>query len=146
MASIKIVTSDKDINNCHSVMCQLRPHIAVEDFLSLVKTQMQQGYRLAYVEQGGAPVACAGYRCSQNLAWGKFLYVDDLITDEGQRSKGYGKLLLEWLRQQARENDCAQLELDSGLQRKDAHRFYEREAMAMTSYHFSSKLYTAAWL
>ena len=139
MASIKI-TTDQEINDCFAVMSQLRPHLARADFVSLVRTQMQQGYYLAYVEDGGVPVACAGYRYSQNLAWGKFLYVDDLITDEAQRSKGFGKLLLDWLKQQAREHHCAQLELDSGVQRKDAHRFYEREAMPITSYHFSAQL------
>jgi hypothetical protein len=31
---------------------------------------------------------------------------------------------------------CTQLHLDSGMQRKDAHRFYEREGMVAEGLHF----------
>lgn len=70
------------------------------------------------------------------MAWGRFLYVDDLVTLAEHRSKGYGATLLSWLRQQAAKEGCAQMHLDSGTQRQQAHRFYEREGMAMASFHF----------
>jgi len=140
MPLIKIATTDNEINNCYAVMSQLRPHILVDEFLPIVKDQMQNNYHLAYVESDGQVVACAGFRYSQNLAWDKFLYVDDLITDSQQRSRGYGKQLLDWLIQQARLNSCAQLHLDSGVQRLEAHRFYEREGISKTGYHFAINL------
>jgi GNAT superfamily N-acetyltransferase len=140
MTNIKLATTDEAINSCYPVMVQLRPHIAESDFLPRVKAQLQQGFNLAYLEANGQVVACAGYRYGNNLAWGKFLYVDDLITDAQQRSKGYGKQLLDWLQQQARDNDCDQFHLDSGTQRKDAHRFYEREGMSLTAYHYVTQL------
>lgn len=137
MTTIKKAITDNEINNCYAVMSQLRPHILQQEFAPLVKTQMQSGYHLAYVESEGMPVACTGFRYSQNLAWGKFIYVDDLITDDRQRSKGYGKQLLDWLIDQAKANTCSQLHLDSGVQRLDAHRFYERESVDKTGYHFA---------
>lgn len=140
MAFVRLATTDNDINGCYAVMAQLRPHIQQDEFLPLVKAQIQNGYQLAYVDTQGIPVACAGFRYGQTLAWGKFLYVDDLITDEQQRSKGYGKQLLDWLNAQARDNGCGQLHLDSGVQRVDAHRFYEREGLSKTSYHFAMSL------
>ena len=140
MVDIKLAITDQAINNCRSVMRQLRPHIAEGDFLSRIKAQLQQGYHLAYVETNDQVVACAGYRYGNNLAWGKFLYVDDLVTDAQQRSSGNGRLLLDWLQQQARDNDCNQFHLDSGTQRKDAHRFYEREGMTLAAYHYVTQL------
>ena len=137
MTTIKLATADEQINNCYAIMSQLRPHIPQGEFLPKVKDQMQAGYHLVYIESDGQPAACAGFRYSQNLAWGKFLYVDDLITDKKQRSMGFGKLLLDWLTEQARTNHCTQLHLDSGMQRQDAHRFYEREGVAKTGYHFA---------
>jgi GNAT superfamily N-acetyltransferase len=65
----------------------------------------------------------AGYRVGENLAWGKFLYIDDLVTDDSERSRGCGRALLAWLREEAQRQGCAQLHLDSGKQRLDAHRF-----------------------
>ena len=137
MSSVSIALTDEAIRKCYSVMVQLRPHLSEEAFLSQVQRQMSEGYHLAYIANHGQVVAVAGYRLSETLAWGKFLYVDDLITDEQQRSSGYGKKLLSWLKQDAEEYGCAQFHLDSGIQRKDAHRFYEREGMSVNSYHFA---------
>ncbi|MBI3921087.1 MAG: GNAT family N-acetyltransferase, partial [Armatimonadetes bacterium] len=85
-------------------------------------------------------VAVAGFRLSENLAWGRFLYVDDLVTDEAERSRGHGQELLEWLLEYAHQQDCDQFHLDSGVQRFGAHRFYLRHGMDITSHHFALKL------
>ncbi len=82
----------------------------------------------------------AGFRIVEFLAWGRFLYVDDLVTAENSRSEGQGKRMLDWLASLAREEGCGQLQLDSGVQRHDAHRFYFREGMKISSYHFSKVL------
>lgn len=122
---------------CFPVIQQLRPHI--QDgvvFLEQVERQAEQFYRLAYVEDGGVVQAVAGFRIGETLAWGKFLYVDDLVTNELTRSKGYGKALLDFLFQHAQTQACAQFHLDSGVQRFEAHAFYFREGMRITGYHF----------
>ena len=137
---IGIAESESEIAACYGVMCQLRPHVPEEDFLCRVREQARAGYRLAYVENAGQPVAVAGFRISENLAWGRFLYVDDLVTRADCRSQGQGAALLSWLKAYAVRQGCAQLHLDSGLQRKDAHRFYEREGMDVTGYHFAQVL------
>ena len=117
-------------------MRELRPHIAEEKFLTRVRSQEIDGYRLAYVQASNNVVAVAGYRLGENLAWGRFLYVDDLVTLPEHRSKGYGAKLLSWLKEQAAKEGCEQMHLESGIQRKGAHRFYEREGMSMSSFHF----------
>jgi GNAT superfamily N-acetyltransferase len=68
------------------------------------------------------------------------MYVDDLVTLPTHRSKGFGSALLNWLRQHARHEGCAELHLDSGMQRKDAHRFYEREGMTIAGLHFAQSI------
>lgn len=133
---IRQVETDQDIQSCFSVMSQLRPHLKADEFISLVRLQMQDGYRQACVVENDRVVAVAGYRISHSLSWSRYLYVDDLITDAGRRSQGFGKALLQWLIGQARQQGCRQFHLDSGTQRKDAHRFYEREGMEMLAYHF----------
>lgn len=94
-------------------------------------------YRLAAALEGEEIRCVAGYRLQELLAYGKVLYVDDLITDETARSRDFGKRMLDWLVEEARKNDCEKLHLDSGVQRYDAHRFYMREGMKISSYHFS---------
>jgi GNAT superfamily N-acetyltransferase len=66
--------------------------------------------------------------------------VDDLVTLPEARSRGCGAKLLGWLHELARAEGCAQLHLDSGMARRDAHRFYEREGLERSGYHFRSVL------
>jgi GNAT superfamily N-acetyltransferase len=138
--SIHIATTDAEIAACYPVMRELRPHIAEEQFLPRVRSQEGAGYRLAYIQEASRVVAVAGFRISENLAWGRFLYVDDLITLAGQRSKDHGAKLLSWLKEEAAKEGCEELHLDSGIQRKEAHRFYEREGMTMAIFHFVEKI------
>ena len=137
---IRIAATNDDIARCFPVMAQLRPHLTPDEFLARVRRQMEAGYRLALIEENGSVNSVGGYRILENLAWGRFLYVDDLVTDEAARSQGHGKALLAWLTERARQEGCAQLHLDSGHHRKDAHRFYLREGMDLASYHFLRKL------
>jgi len=137
---IVIAETEQAIAACFSVMFELRPHLIQETFVERVRQQQSQGYRLAYLEVTGQPVALAGFRISNNLAWGKFLYVDDLVTSAAQRSHGYGKVLLGWLNEYAIQESCSQLHLDSGMQRKEARRFYEREQVTVTGFHFARNL------
>ncbi|HEY9659827.1 MAG TPA: GNAT family N-acetyltransferase, partial [Allocoleopsis sp.] len=85
-------------------------------------------------------VGVAGFRVSECLAWGKFLYVDDLVVLEAERSKQYGQRLFEWVVDYAKQHACEQLHLDSGVQRFDAHRFYFKQRMSIGAYHFVLQL------
>ncbi len=138
----QLATTNTEITACFPVMQQLRPHITEEEFLPRISEQQKSGYHLAYIEDEGEVVAAAGFRLGLNLAWGRFLYVDDLVALPQQRSKGYGQRLLEWLHDYAVEHGCKQLHLDSGMQREEAHRFYLREGMNKVSYHFAVSLDT----
>ena len=140
MTEIIKIKAVAEIQACVTVLAQLRPHIKAEEFLERVLLQYQRGYQLAAVVESDSIMAVAGYHISENLAWDKFLYVEDLVTEQKNRSQGYGKQLLDWLHQEAKEQGCEQLHLDSGVQRKDAHRFYQRAGMTFASHHYVSQV------
>jgi hypothetical protein len=137
---ITIAKTAAEIRRCYRVMRQLRPHLTAATFLSRVQSQRVQGYRLAFLEASGEVRAVAGYRISECLAWGRFLYVDDLVTGEASRSKGHGRALFDWLVAEAVREECRELHLDSGVQRFGAHRFYLARRMDITCHHFGLKL------
>jgi len=138
--SIRLAESDEDLRRCFAVMKQLRPQYDERGFLSQVRRQHADGYRVAMAVEERHTVAVAGFRLSENLAWGRFLYVDDLVTDAQTRSAGHGARLLDWLRLHAVAAGCDELHLDSGVQRFGAHRFYLRHGMNITSHHFQLEL------
>src|ERR1700736_3170474 len=95
--SIQLAETDEAIASCFPVMHQLRPHLRESDFVARVRLQQREGYCLAYAEHESQPVAVAGFRIFSYLAWGRTLYVDDLVTDAAARSAGHGHRLLHWL-------------------------------------------------
>lgn len=138
---IKTADSELDLRRCYPVMVQLRQHLGEDEFVQQAQRQMRQyGYAVAYIEDGEQVCAVAGFRISECLCDGQFLYVDDLITDQSHRSQGYGEQLLSWLVEKAKQEGCSELGLDSGVQRHDAHRFYFRARMHISSHHFSRDL------
>jgi GNAT superfamily N-acetyltransferase len=138
---IASATTPEEIRRCHAVMRELRPQFEDENaFVERVQRQQKDGYLLASLESDGEVCAVAGYRYLETLFSGKLLYVDDLITRARDRSLGFGGKLFDWLMEQAREHDSENLELDSGVQRFDAHRFYFLKRMSISSYHFRIKV------
>src|SRR5436305_656359 len=132
--------TDADIQACWPVLVQLRPHFHEQDAVAVVRKQLAVGYRQAFVRHSERVAGVAGYRIMNNLAKGRICYVDDLVTDASTRSHGVGSELMEWLCQFARGECCSCLELDSGVQRFDAHRFYLRHRMIISCHHFSLEL------
>lgn len=139
-ASIILATTDNEINACYPVMAELRPHVTQVEFVARIRRQSNiADYRLACAIDQEVK-AVAGFRISESLAWGKFLYVDDLVSKSDNRGKGFGGLLFDWLVEHAREHNCDQFHLDSGVQRFRAHRFYLLKRMEIQAHHFGLRL------
>ena len=137
---IRLAISEQEISDCYPVMAELRPHIRPDDFLPMVKRLIEvAAFRLAYLTDGGIK-AVAGFRISEWLAGGKYLEIEDLVAKSGERSKGYGGQLFDWLVEQAKENECQQVRLVSRVSRLDAHRFYVRKGMSLEAHYFSMNL------
>lgn len=138
--TIRIAASPAEIERCFPVMSQLRPLLIANEFVARVKAQQAEGYQLASLEHEGRVVAVAGFRVQNMLSSGKTFYVDDLVTDANERSKGHGEAMIQWLIALAREASCDTFSLDSGTHRMDAHAFYLRNRLRITSFHFALPL------
>jgi len=138
---MEIANTDEQIMACFDVMKQLRLNLKKESWLATIRDMQGEGYVLAYLTRDDVVVAVAGYYiCNKLSVNGKSLYVYDLSTDERFRSMGLGKRLIEDLKDHARSRDCESIELDSGVQRFGAHRFYLREGFRIASHHFACNL------
>ena len=135
-----------DTGSAFLAMKALRTHLAdEEDFVRRVdEVQRPEGYRLvgAFDAEEPPAAAVAGFRTGDNLAWGRFLYVDDLATRPEFRRRGLGTALLVWLAREAATLSCEQLHLDSsvGLERADAHRLYMSSGLVISAHHFARRL------
>ena len=135
------IDTDADLRACLPLMRQLRPHLAhADDFVARIDRMRGQGYRLLAGIDAGQAVALAGYRFQENLIYGRFVYVDDLIVDDTRRGGRWGARLLSALDDIARQAGCAKLVLDTGLANSLAQRFYFRQGLLSTALHFSKNL------
>jgi GNAT superfamily N-acetyltransferase len=134
--NIALVRTDEEIESCFSVMRELRTQLVQSEFVQSVQRLEKGGFRLAFLKENGQIKAVAGFRVTENLDNSRFMYVEDLVTTSVERSKSYGQQLFDWLFDFARLHNCRALTLDSGVQRFEAHRFYLRNRMRISSHHF----------
>lgn len=134
---VHLLKSARELEDVAPIMLQLRPQYTTKSLIEQIQKQQKQGYQIAYVKSGVDILCVAGFVVGEKLAWGKHIYIDDLVTDERHRSTGAGKLLINWFKTYCAELGCEQLHLDSGVQRFAAHRFYLREGFDIASHHFS---------
>lgn len=136
---IDLVTTDAERLACFDVLHELRPTLIRERFLEDLHRMARQGFAFAAVWD---PEVCAvaGFRPMEMFATGPILYIDDLVTSAKHRDHGYGEKLLAFLEGHATTLGCKFLELDSGSQRLDAHRFYRRHGLEEVALHFSKPM------
>lgn len=122
------------------VLRELRPHLTPESLATVYERGHPQGLRFSAVYSDGQCVGVAGWRIVATTNALLKLYIDDLVTTETARSRGVGRELLAALTERARAAGCHVLDLDSGVHRSDAHRFYMREGLTISSFHFVRSL------
>lgn len=125
---IKELKDKKEWKEAYPVMKQLRTHLDENQFLQLVQEAVQkEGYQMAALYENEKMKAVTGFMPMITLYNGRFVWVCDLVTDSDHRSKGYGEALLNYVHHWSKKNGYDIVSLSSGLQRVDAHRFYENK-------------------
>ena len=140
--TIKELQSRNEILEAFPIIKQLRTHLDESTYLELViEAQEKDSYKMFALLDDDEIVAVTGFKPMITLYYGRFVWVCDLVTDNNKRSNGYGEKLLTYVHEWAKENKYESVALSSGLQRTDAHRFYEdRMNYDKVSYVFKTSL------
>ncbi len=137
---IRIAREEDEVRRCWPAFHELRPHLSEDEFLARWRVQAGEGYQIIYIPVGDRVPAAAGYRLLNTMAWGKILYLDDLVAMESSQKTGLGSALLRYLQDEARRLGCDALHLDTGYQRHLAHRAYFRNGFRMDCMHLAWKV------
>ena len=139
-ASGKIVDAQL-LARSEPILRQLRGHLPEgEGYLQRLKEVFASGAEMAVVVVDGDVLGVTVFRVIERTFSGRELYCDDLVTDGRKRSTGVGHAMMEYMENLARERGCDTFALDSGCQRQQAHKFYYRERLAISSFHFTRTL------
>ncbi len=137
---VEVGPGDPRLDDVYPVLHELRTQLTPEAFRATYRDGYPLGYRVVALFDEGECRAVAGYHLTHGFLHGRFMYVDDLVTAARWRSRNYGRRLNEHLLETARAAGCSKVQLDSGTERTEAHRFYLRERYSITSFHFSRDL------
>lgn len=126
----------KELLSAYDVVSQLRTTLTYDEFEDLIYEMRSMEYKMFGIMDGEKLITYAGVAIQTNLYHKRHLFVFDLVTDEKHRSNGYGEMMLEYLRDFAKMGMCENIVLSSGIQREDAHRFYEKNGFVKKSFVF----------
>jgi GNAT superfamily N-acetyltransferase len=138
MKVVPVRAGDELLKSAESVHRQLRPHLV--DYVARMREVLAGGAEMAVAVVEGQVAGVTVFRVLEKTHSGRDLYCDDLVTDETKRSTGVGHALMQYMEGVCRERGCDTFSLDSGAQRRQAHKFYFREGMTISSFHFDKKV------
>ena len=115
---------------------QLSPQLTEESYRAMLQDMVPHNYFQVIAVEEGTPVAVSGYWIGTKLYSGKYLEIDNFVVHERHRSKGVGKLLLDWMLQEGRENGCKMAMLDAYVENFKGHHFYYREGFIARGFHY----------
>ncbi|RIW35074.1 GNAT family N-acetyltransferase [Bacillus salacetis] len=133
--------TQQDWAKVYQLLIELRTDLSREGYKSLLKDMKSEGYRVFCLYDEEELVSLAGVIIRTNFYSKRHVFVYDLVTASSVRSKGYGRKLLQFVEEWGKGEGCETIGLDSGLQRKDAHRFYEVMEFSKSSYAFRKNLF-----
>jgi GNAT superfamily N-acetyltransferase len=140
MKIVPVTPADRDLlASAESVHRQLRPHLPTA-YAERMKVILDRGAEMAVALVDGKVAGITVFRMVERTFTGREIYCDDLVTDEAQRSTGVGHALIEYMMDLCRKRACDYFTLDSGCRREQAHKFYFREGMTITSFHFTRQV------
>lgn len=126
----------RELLSAYEVVSELRDTLSYDEFEDLVYEMRNMEYKMFGIMEGEELITYAGAAIQTNLYHKRHLFVFDLVTHEGFRGKGYGAMMLEFLLDYAKMGMCENIVLSSGVQRVDAHRFYENNGFCKKSFVF----------
>jgi hypothetical protein len=134
------IASEEEIKYCYTLMHQIREDLSKNDFFSMIAEQIKNGYQVVYVTENNQIICVVGFNILQKLSWGKYLYIEDFVTEKSAQYSGAANALFDFIKIYAKQQNCKSIHLDSSVTRQEAHKFYLSQNMQIDSHHFSIKI------
>ncbi|HRE75052.1 MAG TPA: GNAT family N-acetyltransferase [Flavobacteriales bacterium] len=119
---------------------QLTKELTHESSETMLGEMIEKGYRMIGIFENQQCVGISGIWIGTKLYSGKYLEIDNFVIDKNTRSKGAGKILVNYIEQIAIENKCKCIMLDAYTSNNAAHKFYLREGFLIRGFHFIKEM------
>lgn len=124
-----------------NIIYELYTGFTKEKYAEMLQDMTAYGYKqIVALNENNEVVGLSGYWINTRLWCGKYVDIDNVIVAEKHRSKGIGKLMMDWIINEAKRLGCENAVLDAYVENLDAHRFYYREGFIIRGFHFLKSL------
>jgi GNAT superfamily N-acetyltransferase len=114
----------------------LYPKITLEKYKSFLSDMLPHNYTQIAVFENDVCLGITGCWSATKLWTGKYLEIDNFVVHPEHRSKGIGKILTDFIEQEAINLGCSSIVLDAFTGNFGAHRFYYNQGYAPKGFHF----------
>lgn len=119
---------------------QLTSEVTEDKYHDMLKEMVPHNYFQVVVYEGDKLVAVSGYWLATKIYCGKYIEIDNFVVDEAYRSKDIGKMLVDWVLEEGKRNDCQTALLDAYVENFKAHKFYYKQGFIARGFHYLKKI------
>ena len=138
--TFKILNTKAEMLEHLSLIQQMYPKMTADSYAERLEDMIPLSYKQVAVFENEICIAISGYWVLTRLYCGKYIDVDNFIVDEAYRSKGVGKIMLNWMEEEGKRQGCRFSILDAYVENFNAHKFYFRHGYTVRGYHFLKRL------
>ena len=139
---VREIETEEEMVSLFPLLKQLNSKLKKADYKFMLKDMLLHNYRMAGVFQGKKCVGLSGFWIATKIYSGKYVELDNVIIDNDHRSQGIGKLLCDWIIDEAKKLGCQTAMLDAYSENSSGHKFYLREGFILRGFHFLKKINT----
>ncbi|MEN9302135.1 MAG: hypothetical protein RL264_564 [Bacteroidota bacterium] len=118
------------------VLNYLYPNLDEETYSSELDEMIACRYGQVAVFENEQCIAVSGFWRGNKLWCGKYIELDNIVVNPNYRSRGAGKLMIDFLVKKAEELGCTMLSLDSYTTNFKAHKLFYNEGFGPMGFHF----------
>jgi GNAT superfamily N-acetyltransferase len=138
--TIKKLDTIEEMEKMLELIKELTPDLTAASYKKMLVEMTPHNYYQVAAFDGEKAVAVSGYWLATKLYCGKYLEIDNFVVAKEYRSKNIGKLLVDWMLNEAKRNNCQTVLLDAYVENFKAHKFYYREGFIARGFHYLKKL------
>ena len=130
------LTSVEEMMGTYDVLTELYPSLTKEEYANELVFMTQHNYTQVVVMENEHCLGVSGVWIGNKLWCGKYLEIDNIIVSEKIRSKGVGKMIVDYLEEKAKTLGCNMMALDSYTTNFKAHKFFYNQGFSPKGFHF----------
>jgi GNAT superfamily N-acetyltransferase len=130
------LTSVEEMMGTYEVLTELYPSLTKEEYTNELAFMTQHNYTQVVVMENECCLGVSGVWIGNKLWCGKYLEIDNIIVSEKIRSKGVGKMIVDYLEEKAKTLGCNMMALDSYTTNFKAHKFFYNQGFSPKGFHF----------